>query len=362
MIRNMKLRLLFILSILCTHEAMSQVSKPKYANEFLAIGVGARSFAMGGATVASVNDATAAYWNPANLMRLEHDYNVGLMHSEYFAGIASYDYGGFATPVDDQSMMALTVIRFAVDDIPDTRFLYDANGALNYDNIRFFSAADYAFQFSYAREMPWLEGLNIGGNIKVIHRTVGDFANAWGFGLDVSAYWQKDNLDLGLVFRDASGTFTTWYHNIELIEETYALTGNAIPENTTELAVPRMILGTAYTINLPYKFSFLTEVNLDVTFDGARNTYISEENFSIDPRGGVELAYDHMAFLRAGVNNIQRIRNFDGSERWNGQANLGVGFRYKLWQIDYAYTDLANASESLYSHVFSISISWDAKE
>ncbi|MGB6036649.1 MAG: hypothetical protein WBG42_10315, partial [Cryomorphaceae bacterium] len=39
----------------------------KYSNEFLNIGVGARSLAMSGAGIASVTDVTAGYWNPAGL-------------------------------------------------------------------------------------------------------------------------------------------------------------------------------------------------------------------------------------------------------------------------------------------------------
>ncbi|GAA5029667.1 hypothetical protein GCM10011506_18160 [Marivirga lumbricoides] len=351
-----------ILLLVISLELAAQVSKPKYANEFLSIGVGARSFAMGGATVASVNDASAGYWNPAKLMSVKNDYSLNIMHAEYFAGIAAYDYAGFATPIDEQSSMAITFLRFGVDDIPDTRFLYDANGALNYDNIRFFSAADYAFQFSYARNLKMLEGLSFGANAKIIHRTVGEFAKAWGFGFDLGLAYQYKNFDFGLMARDVTGTFTTWYHNITLIEDIYTQTDNVIPENTTELAVPRVILGAAYTQKLPYKFSILGEVNFDATFDGPRNTYISEEAFSIDPRAGIEIAFDQMAFLRFGANNLQQIKNFDGSERWNGQANMGVGFKYKILQVDYAFTDLGNSSESLYSHIFSLILNWDAKE
>ena len=40
----------------------------KYSNEFLNIGAGARGLAMGSAQVASVNDGTAGYWNPAGLL------------------------------------------------------------------------------------------------------------------------------------------------------------------------------------------------------------------------------------------------------------------------------------------------------
>ena len=40
----------------------------KYSNEFLNIGAGARGLAMGSAQVASVQDGTAGYWNPAGLI------------------------------------------------------------------------------------------------------------------------------------------------------------------------------------------------------------------------------------------------------------------------------------------------------
>ena len=116
---------------------------PKYSNEFLSIGVGARGMAMSRSMTAHTSDVMAAYWNPAGLASISSDFDVSLMHAEYFAGIAKYDYGAFAGRVDSLSHFAFSVIRFGVDDIPDTRFLYDANGAINYDRSQFCSAADY---------------------------------------------------------------------------------------------------------------------------------------------------------------------------------------------------------------------------
>src|SRR5690554_7199722 len=76
---------------------------PKYSNEFLQIGVGARSLGMGNAMVAGVNDVTSVYWNPAGLTGVENKLDVSLMHSEYFAGIAKYDYIGLAHSIDEKS-------------------------------------------------------------------------------------------------------------------------------------------------------------------------------------------------------------------------------------------------------------------
>src|SRR3978361_900753 len=73
----------------------------KYSNEFLNIGAGARGLAMGSAQVASVDDATAGYWNPAGLAGVKDNPNINLMHAEYFAGIGKYDYGSIALPIQD---------------------------------------------------------------------------------------------------------------------------------------------------------------------------------------------------------------------------------------------------------------------
>ena len=73
------------------------------------------------------------------------------------------------------------------------------NGSINYDNIQFFSSSDYGFLLSYARKLPILGGLKTGTNLKVIHRTVGDFSNAWGFGLDFGAQKEWSSWKFGLV-------------------------------------------------------------------------------------------------------------------------------------------------------------------
>src|SRR5574337_644485 len=87
----MRKTLLFSLVFSLSFSVFAQA--PKYSNEFLAIGVGARALGMANATVAGVNDVTAGYWNPAGLLGITSRSQVGLQHAEYFASIAKYDYG-----------------------------------------------------------------------------------------------------------------------------------------------------------------------------------------------------------------------------------------------------------------------------
>jgi hypothetical protein len=143
---------------------------------------------MSSAQVATVNDATAGYWNPAAMTRVKNNINLSIMHSEYFAGIAKYDFGSFVVPMKDkQRFIGFSLIRFGVDDIPNTLNLFEPDGSINYSNIKSFSVADWAFLFSYAQKIEKLNGLSLGGNVKIIYRNAGDFATAWGFGLDFSA-------------------------------------------------------------------------------------------------------------------------------------------------------------------------------
>src|SRR5450631_2852169 len=144
----------------------------KYSNEFLNIGAGARGMAMAGAQVASVTDGTAGYWNPAALVNVKDNPQLNIMHAEYYAGIGKYDYANLVLPLkDNKRTLGLTLLRFAVDDIPNTVFLVQPDGSVNYDNITTFSSADYAFILSLAQQVDLKNNtkFNFGINTKIIH-------------------------------------------------------------------------------------------------------------------------------------------------------------------------------------------------
>ncbi|WP_462247767.1 putative type IX sorting system protein PorV2 [Ekhidna sp.] len=343
-------------------ESSSRDNTPKYSNEFMNIGVSARSFGMGFTAVSFVDDVTSGFWNPAGLNKLDSDHQLALMHSSYFGGLANYDYAAFATSVDENSKITISVIRFAVDDIPDTRFLVDVNGSINYDNIQFFSSADYGFLVSYARKLPIFGGIDAGGNLKVIHRTVGSFSKAWGFGFDFGVQKEINNWKIGAVARDMLGTFNAWSHNTAEVEEVYALTGNDVPVNSVEVTLPRLVIGGSRDFTLTEKFGVMASVDLDMTFDGKRNTLIRTSLISVDPKAGIEFDYKKLAFLRFGVNQFQQIKDFDGTTSWTFQPNMGVGVSFKELTVDYALTDIGDLAPGLFSHVFSIKVDFNAEK
>lgn len=334
----------------------------KYSNEFLNIGAGARGLAMGSAQAASVNDATAGYWNPAALTKVQDSMSLALMYASYFGNIANYQYAGFARPLQGKKRtIGVSMLRFAVDDIPNTLYLVQPDGSLNYNNVSSFSSADYAFLFSYAQKLKEKGDLktSIGLNAKVIYRQVGHFANAWGFGLDAAFAVQKGRWNAAIVAKDITTTFNAWFfHFDEKEKEVLYLTNNDIPVKSTELTAPRLTLASSYNIPVSKGFNLLAEADLDFTFDGKRNTLISGDPISIDPHFGLEANIKNVFFVRAGINNFQKgLKDGDTLNQkkvWIYQPGLGAGFKVNNLHIDYAFTNLANQSNPLYTHVFSL--------
>ncbi|HRV54093.1 MAG TPA: PorV/PorQ family protein [Mangrovimonas sp.] len=350
------MRTVITLLILFITVGLSAQTARKYSNEFMNIGVDAAALGMSNAVTAHTADVNSGYWNPAGLIQLE-DNQLALMHSSYFANIANYDYAAFAMPIDDRSAVAISLIRFAVDDILNTTELIDAEGNINYDRISLFSTADYGLTFSYARKLP-LDGFNYGINAKVIRRVIGDFASSWGFGLDAAIQFETRNeWKFGLMARDITTTFNAWSIDEEefsKIQDAVEGQNQELPESS-EITIPKLQLGISKKFIFHYDYSLLTELDLIARFE-QNNDLISTSFVSINPAFGFEFGYVDMVFLRGGVDNFQNELQIDNSESLSFQPSIGVGFKYRGIQVDYAFTDIGDQSVALYSNVFSLKL------
>lgn len=319
------------------------------------IGVDAAALGMANAMTAQTNDVNSGYWNPAGLIHLE-DHQLSLMHANYFANIAQYDYIAYANKIDDNSAWGISLIRFGVDDILNTTELIDSQGNIDYNRISLFSTADYGVTFSYARKLQ-VPGFQYGINAKVIRRIIGKFASSWGFGFDAGIQFEKNDWQLGLMVRDITTTYNVW--NID--EQEYKKIADAIPgqnqelPESTEITAPKAQLGISKKFNIRYDYSIMAAANINMRF-AKTNDIISTDFASIDPALGFEFGYTDLVFLRAGVGNFQNIEQIDNSKKVGFQPNIGLGFKYKGIQIDYALTDLGNQSAALYSNIFSVKI------
>jgi hypothetical protein len=347
-------RILYFSLLLISSFAYSQAVR-KYSNEFMNIGVDAAALGMSNAVVAHTGDVNSGYWNPAGLINLE-DGEAALMHASYFANIAQYDYAAYAKPIDDRSAWGFSLIRFGVDDILNTTQLIDGDGNIDYNRINKFSTADYGLTFSYARKLK-VPGFQYGVNAKIIRRVIGEFANSWGFGFDFGLQFERENWKFGLMLRDITTTYNIW--NID--EEEYQKIKDAVagqnqePPESTEITLPKAQLGMSRKFEFHNETSLLASANLNMQF-AKTNDILATDFVSIDPAIGFEYGYTDLVFLRAGVGNFQNVTQIDGSKKVGFQPNIGLGFKYRGIQVDYALTDLGDQSAALYSNIFSVKV------
>jgi len=288
----------------------------KYASEFLSLGVGARSAALGGAGTGFADDVTAGYFNPAGLALVKYP-QIAIFHESRFGGLSNYDYAAATVPIAFNQTVALSAFRIGYgDDIKDTRgALINQNGngvideedRLDESKIKYGSASDWAFFGSYSRKID--EKLSVGGSLKVLHRAVLD-NSGWGLGFDLSAsYIPLENLTVGAVLADATKSILTWD------------TGNQ------EFIVPSLRVGGAYLLKLHQNHSVMPVVDGVFRFEGRHNTTQADLGIaSLDANLGLEYSFKNRFYLRGGYNDVK-------------QLSIGAGVRLPKLNIDYAFTN-----------------------
>ncbi len=284
----------------------------KYAGEFMAIGVGGRALGMGSTQVALASDATAGYWNPAALVRINYP-EVMLMHDERFAGLVNHDYASIAIPYGADQSLGVSLMRLGVDGIYDTRSalidysgsgVVDATNRLDYSKVTTFSSADWALYVSYASRST--QDFSYGVNIKLIRRSLAEFS-ATGVGFDVGLlYSPAANWFVGLNAQDITTTFLAW------------------STGTDELVSPTIKAGTAYYVDL-FGGRFAPTCDVDVRFENRQFASVANVGaVSIDPHAGLEFDYKQLLAIRAGYSDVK-------------QLTLGAGIHFRKLDIDYSY-------------------------
>ena len=131
--------------------------------QFLKIEVGARSLAMGSASMAAVNDASAVFWNPSGLTSIENTSTI-ISHMSLFAGL-NYEAGSLVKRVPGIGLFGLFFSYLTSGEMEETT-IEEQQGT-----GKFFSYSDIMVGVTFARALT--NQFSFGGNVKLVREDFG---------------------------------------------------------------------------------------------------------------------------------------------------------------------------------------------
>ncbi len=272
------------------------------------IGAGARALGMGNASVAYANDPSAFFWNPASMILVDQK-GTALSMTTLFEG-TQYHFIGYVHPTMTSGTFGFGLVRIGTGDIPN--YDYDRGVAVQYGNFDFWWAR---MMLSYAKNV-W-GGLSLGINFTASRQVMLE-NSANGFGVDVGAHYQTFAKE---------GFFSNIHLGINYV--------NAIR--------PRLRLGTK-SESLPSMFRFGFAKGFYIGGEKNQWFFLGDvekwESRKARYHFGTELILSRIIFLRIG---------HDGKE-----MTYGGGLRYRLFQLDYAFSQIGDPKYFSPSHRFTL--------
>ena len=185
-------RIIGVILLLLPAILLAQAKVGTASAQFLEIPIGARSVGMGDAFLATANDVSAIYYNPAgltNLMRKE----VLFTHTMWAAGI-SHEFAAFAIPITQLGgVVGISVIALTTGDMVE-RTIGRPEGT-----GRTFSASDLAIGLTYSRKMT--DRFSAGLTWKYVGEYYADVvAHSWAMDIGVLYFTSFSGLRIGMNF------------------------------------------------------------------------------------------------------------------------------------------------------------------
>lgn len=292
--------------------------------QFLKIGAGARSLAMGGSAAAMEGDVYTIYWNPGALARLQTPGEATFNHAEWLADI-SYDFVATGLTIGDFGTLGLSVTSLRTpEDIVRTEANPDGDG-------RQWGYSAFALGFSFARSLT--DKFSIGVTGKFIREGIWDMS-AQGFALDIGTIYTTtlNNMRIGASISNFGSTMRLDGADITFNNFPDGQLGQG-PQNISSIyKTDTYDLPLTFRIGLAMEAAKTEKIRATVAVDATHPNDNSEYVNS-----GVEFAFDEMIFARVGYKSLFQQDSEQG-------LTWGAGFRYEMStttfvKIDYAFAD-----------------------
>lgn len=320
MINKLPFLIIILFSLYCFQVYPQQVDySGTSAANFLKIGVGARSMAMGDATIAVVNSAEAMYWNVASLSKINDNFSVTVSTMDWLVDTRN-SYVAAALNLEGVGTFGLDFEYLDYGKIEETT-VYDQNGT-----GRFFSANDMAIGFGFARKLT--DRFAFGIKMKYINETLAN-TGADAFAIDVGAVFNTTFFDDNLSLAASIANFGT---KMKFTGRDLSVT-YTIPDNPSNKQIPADLTTIEWDIPLLFRFGISNYfVNNDNWSILAAYDILDSRDYDVRHNVGMEIGFDKLFYLRGGYKF-----NYD---EVTYTAGVGLDFsnvlNYKI-NLDYLY-------------------------
>jgi hypothetical protein len=164
--------------------------------QFLKIPLGAKESGMGGAVVASTDDASSIFWNPAGIAKVQ-GVNLHFSYMKWF-NLFNMNAAAVAYNLGDLGVIGASVVSFSTGQIEiTTEQLPNGTG-------QYYDAQDIAIGVSYARFLT--NDFSVGVTVKYINQAIWH-ENASGFAFDIGTQYSLNfhNLTIAMSMTNFGG-------------------------------------------------------------------------------------------------------------------------------------------------------------
>jgi hypothetical protein len=315
-------KVLIILLISVTY-SFAQTKIGSTAAPFLNIAVSPRAISMGGAFIATANDVSSLYWNPAGASRSNIN-EAMFSHSRWFADI-NYNWAGAMIKLGGAGTLGLSLTYLDYGDIEITTLSeQDGTG-------QFFSAHDLSMGLTYAYNLT--DRFSLGGTVKYIQQTIWN-SSASAFAMDLGVLFHSDIYGLRI-----AATITNFGTPMQMDGKDLLVQHDIDPNifgNNDQ------ILANLQTDEFPLPLTFRIGLAMDVLdTEDHRITLATDalhpNDNSESVNVGAEYMFSNLIAFRVGYKSLF----LDNSEEG---LTAGVGLNYDFSsdfgvKVDYAYQD-----------------------
>ena len=308
---------------------------------FLSISPDARSAGMGDTGAAISADANAVYWNPAKLVNAKSDIGASLSYTPWLGKIVNDMWLFYASgyyKIDRLQAVAVSMRYFNLGNIT---FRDDLGGII--DDHR---PSEYSIDATYSRLLT--EHFSIGASIRYINSNLTgsligqDARPGRSVAVDLGVYYDKDlalfgrnsNLALGLDISNIGRKITYTDENNRDFIPTNLRLGTALkteldPFNSITIAVDvnKLMVPTPDPDNTENQTLLSGMFTSFGDAPGGFNEELKEYILSF----GAEYWYNNTFAVRLGYFNESKDK---GDRKY---LTAGVGFRYQVFGVDFAY-------------------------